>query len=171
LLSFLIFTAVAAPPLVAQGPSSIVGIIARYGWGPTTRTDDAFGVGLELEAFPTRTVVPGFRLDHWDFGIDCGGLGPCPSGVTTVALGAKYRVAGATRMVPYAGGDVGYMSWTSDVTGVSLRARAGADIRLVRHVDLNVDGSFTRFVERSDNSGSMLEEQLWGFSAGLKLWL
>jgi hypothetical protein len=108
------------------------------------------------------------RFDSWNFGILCV-EGPCPSGVNTISVGAKYRLVGATSVVPYAGGDIGYMEWTSDATGASLRLRAGADISVIRHVDFNVDVGFTRFVERSKSEGRMLENHLWGFSAGLRL--
>lgn len=156
---------------VAQSSRSLVGIVVRYGWAPTNGLDDALGVGLELEAFPGGAFVPVVRADQWNFGIDCVGLGACVSSVTTISLGGKYRLTGAPSMVPYAGGDIGYMEWTSDLSGASVRLRVGADIRLMPHIDLNIDGAFTRFIEVSDSSQRMLEEQLTGLSAGLRLWL
>ncbi|MEX2284248.1 MAG: hypothetical protein WEE89_17300 [Gemmatimonadota bacterium] len=167
-LTLILCTALAAQLAAQRAPTA--GIVARYGWGPTGRIDDAFGIGLELEAFPGSVLVPSARLDHWNFGITCLEFVSCPSGVTTFAVGAKYRLLGETAVTPYAGGDIGYMSWTSDVSGLSLRLRAGADIRVVRHIDLNMDGSFTRYV-RSQGQGRMLERQLIGISGGLKLWL
>lgn len=155
--------------LAAQNSPTTAGMIVRYGFGSTARLDDAFGFGLELEAFPSRALVPVVRLDQWDFGVVCVGLGPCPSAVTTVTLGAKYRAVGTTSVAPYGGGDVGYMEWTSNLAGLSVRVRGGVDIGLIRHVGLNVDGAFTRFVKLSETEETMLESHLWGVSVGLTL--
>lgn len=167
----LLFVSAGATRAQASGRASTVGIVARIGWGPTGRLDPAYGLGFELEAFPATRLVPSIRIDHWAFGISCTGFAPCPSGVTTYSLGAKYRFVGSTRLAPYAGGDLGYMDWLSGARGLSVRGRAGADIRIVRHADLILDGSFTRYVKLWAADRRMLQKHLWGFTAGLRLWL
>jgi len=107
-------------PSSGQSESSIAGIVARMGLGPTSLGGTAFGFGMEIEAVPKSTIVPSLRLDAWSFGIDCIGFEPCPSGVSTFAVGAKYRVRGGSPVMPYVAADVGYMSWASDAEGVSL---------------------------------------------------
>jgi hypothetical protein len=159
-----------ASAVAAQQPTSLAGLVVRIGWGPTDRIDAAYGLGLELEAVPENRLVPSVRLDVWDFGIMCTGFAPCPSWVETYSAGAKYRLLGATRLVPYGGADIGYMSWASDASGISLRFRAGADVRIVRHVGLVFDGSYSRFIELSEPEGRMLQNSLIGFTAGLRLW-
>lgn len=159
-----------APGIAAQHPTSRAGLVVRIGWGPTDRIDAPYGLGLELEAVPENRLVPSVRLDVWDFGISCTGFEPCPSWVETYSAGAKYRLLGATRLVPYAGADIGYMSWASDASGISVRFRAGADVRIVRHLGLTFDGSYSRFIELSEPEGRMLQNSLIGFTAGVRLW-
>ena len=160
---------VIAAPAQGQGRSALLGFTARFGWAPTDGIDQALGAGLELEALPGRRLVPSARLDSWSFGISCVTSG-CPSGVTTVSLGLKYRVAGETSVTPYAGGDIGYMSWTSDVTGLSLRLRAGLDIGVIPHVAMNLDVGSTHYRGLWRTERRMLQNHLLGFSAGLKIW-
>ena len=172
-LSFLAVLAVGAMvhPRNLEGQRPKIGAVARFGWGPTADADPAYGAGAEVQAYPTQTLLVSLRLDNWMFGIACVGFAPCPSGVTTFAGGVGYRVATPSPVMPYIGGDVGYMHWTSGAQGMSLRVRAGADVRLIQHVALNFDGSVTRFVRSSAPDRRMLQNGLTGFSAGLKLWM
>lgn len=154
------------PSLNAQ----IVAVTARYGWAPTERFDDAFGIGLELEVMPNATIVAGGRLEAWGFGVGCVGLDPCPNGVMIAAAAARYRIPTEGTVDPYVGGDAGYMRWTSGASGISMRARGGVDIQLIRHIDLNIDGGYTRLVELWNTDRRTLQDSLVGFSAGLRLW-
>jgi hypothetical protein len=82
----------------------------------------------------------------------------------------KYRVTSASRVALYLGTDVGRMHWTSGTSGLTVRLRAGTDVRVVRHLILNLDGGVARFVELSSTENGQLHNHLVGFSAGLKLW-
>jgi hypothetical protein len=126
-------------------------------------------MGFELELRPSNAFVPSVRLEHWGVAIDCIGFGPCPSGFTGVALGGKYRLRGATAVTPYVGGDFGYMDWATDDDGFGLRFRAGADVRIIRHIDLNLDAGLTRFFDRPDIA--FPDTHLLAFTAGLRLWM
>jgi len=144
-------------------------LAARYGWAPTHAPEAATGVGLELDVGISRNFAPTVRFDEWNFGFDCLDGESCANGFRTFAIGGKYRFGRDASVGPFLGADVGYTTWTSDVSGPSLRLRAGADIRLMRHVDLSLDGTQMRFFE--DDDALLPQKQLFGFSGGLRVWL
>jgi hypothetical protein len=127
------------------------------------------GVGLELDARPGSAVVPSVRIDTWSFGIMCTGFGPCPSNVTTYSAGVRLRAVEATGLMPYAGGDVGYMTWNSDAVGWSPRVRAGADVRLAGPLGVNLEGAHSWFRQTSGPERGMYRENLFGITTGLRL--
>lgn len=49
--------------------------------------------------------------------------------------------------------------------------RAGADIRLVRHIDFSLDATQMRFIDRSGDGASLPQKQLFGISGGLRVWI
>lgn len=157
-------------PSSAQDESSIAGVVVRMGLGPSARIGTAYGFGMELEAAPQSTLVPSLRVDAWSFGIDCIGFVPCPSSVSTYAVGGKYRVRSEGPLVPYVGADVGYMKWASDATGISLGLRAGGRVPVIRPLGLALEVGYSRFFELSEPKGRMLQDGILGFSAGLALW-
>lgn len=155
----------------AQEAASIVGVTARGGFGLSGETDAPVGFGFEVELHPTKAIVPSVRLDGWMYGIACTAFpAACPSSVTTLTLGGTYHVRSATRLIPYVGVDIGGMRWASGTSGLTLRLRGGADIRLIRHVMLNLDGGAARFVAVSRTEGGQLHNHLVNLSIGLKLW-
>lgn len=168
-LAFIICVLATKTDATAQRTSHVA-LSARYGWASTHGPDRATGGGFELEVAFSRSFVATVRLDDWNFGFACVGIGPCANGFTTLAAGGKYRFHGGAPLTPYLGADVGYTEWTSDVTGPSVRVRAGADITLVRHVDLSLDATQMQFIDRSDGA-RLPQKKLFGISGGLRVWI
>jgi hypothetical protein len=160
-------------PLNAQTQNAIIAITPRVSTGLLLNSDlvaDSWGIGLDLEVVPSWRVSPTLRLESWSFGISCVGVGPCPSAVDLVTLGARVRLAEtASPVIPYVGVEVGRMWWIPDTTGWSARARVGTDIRLLRPLDLRLDGGYTRFFDPGLGEQGMVDDQLFAASAGLRI--
>lgn len=156
-------------PAAGQTAARFGTLSVRHGWEAAGGRDGARGVGLELEVRPHGRVAPGIRYERWDFGIECVGLGPCPSGVTAWTLGGTVRGWGGGRLVPWVGADMGSMRWTSGATGMSLRGRSGWDLRLGRAGGLSFELAYTRFLESSTSSARMLQRGILGAAMGVRV--
>jgi hypothetical protein len=160
----------ASAPVAAQSRSSIVGVAARYGVGTSSDVSDGIiNVGLEGELFPSGRLVPGVRLDVELFGINCVGLGPCPSHVTTLTAGLRLRTNDAGRFVPYVGVDGGRMWWNSAARGWAWHARVGGDIELARFVALVAELGYLGLKETTDTQRGTPADGLVKATAGLRL--
>jgi hypothetical protein len=155
----------------SEAASQSLGVAAvslRYGVSAGSSVVDARNVALEGDIRLGRHFVATLEIGQWSFGFSCAGIGPCPSSVSTTAVGAKYFFPRSGPIGPYAGAALGRGGWASDVSTRMAVLRGGMDIRVLPHVA--VSGEFRQFWFGGDVQRDMIATtSISGLSGGLKL--